>query len=134
MGIQFKKVSNGISCDVNFIDKLNIIKGASGTGKTFLFNVIYSYCTFSGIKCAFIDYRVVASGNTDLIFEMCKNKSIVILDNADLYLTQDLFSRIRTLDCTVIVSKKSTFGLDMRDVHLYTVNYSGDSLSTVRRM
>lgn len=127
-----KRVMGGISFDINFADKINVIKGASGTGKTFLFNMLSSYCSSNKISYAFIDYKFLASGDEDLIFPHCLNKELIILDNADLYLTPELFDKIRNLNATVILSKKSTFGLNMDDAHLYTIDYINTSLLTRR--
>lgn len=132
MGIQFKLESSGVMFDVKFFDRLNYIKGSSGTGKTFLFNVMQAYCVLNGIPCAFVDSKMLASVNNDIIYSMCKEKEIVILDHADLYLDAELFNKIRDLGCTVIVSKKRTFGLNMEDVHLYLVEYEGNTLCTKR--
>lgn len=130
--LQFKKLINGVNFDVSFIDSINVIRGSSGTGKTFLFNVISAYCAKNNITHAYIDYKTVLTGDTDLILPHCKGKDIVILDNADLYLTSDLFQSIRDLGCTIILSKKTTFGLNMRGAHLYTIDYKGNVLATRR--
>ena len=130
--LQFKKPINGVDFDVSFTDKVNVFRGSSGTGKTFLFNVISAYCAKNNISHAYIDYKTVLTDDIDLILSHCKGKDIVILDNADLYLTPDLFQSIRDLGCTIILSKKTTFGLNMRDAHLYTVDYNGNTLSTRR--
>ena len=128
--LKVKRTSGGVDFDVDFIDEINVIKGASGTGKTFLFNMLSSYCISNKIPFAFIGYRFLASGDEGLIFSLCINKKIIILDNADLYLTPELFNKLRGLNATIILSKKHTFGLNMDDAHLYTVDYSGSSLST----
>lgn len=130
--LQFKKKVNGIDFDISFEDDINVIKGASGTGKTFLFNVISSYCTNNKISYAFIDYKFVASGDESLILSHCMNKDIIILDNADLYLNPELFEQIKGVGATIILSKKSTFGLDMRNAHLYVIDYRGSLLRTRR--
>lgn len=115
-----------------FEDKVNVIRGNSGTGKTFMFSTIASYCMLNSIKYAYIDYNFVASNDTDLIYQHCYDKDIIILDNADLYLDSELFSKLLSLNATIILSKKTTYGLDMKDAHLYVVNYDSDCLSTRR--
>lgn len=130
--LNIKKVINGVSFDINFTDRINVIKGASGTGKTFLFNILMSYCVNNKISYAYIDYNFLASGDESLIFSHCLNKDLIMLDNADLYLTFELFNKIRSLDATIILSKKSTFGLNMEDAHLYNIEYINSSLITRR--
>lgn len=130
---QYSKLTNGVEFNISFIDKINIIKGSSGTGKTFLFNTIASYCVSNKISYALIDYKIVASGDESLILSHCRNKSLIILDNADLYLTSELFNNIINLKLTIILSIKATFGLNMENAHLYTVTYK-DSLLKTRRV
>lgn len=132
MGIQFNLKINNVMFDVHFSDQLNFIKGSFGVGKSFLLNTIQSYCIFEGISCALINSTVLASANTDIIYSMCQNKDIVLLDDTDLYLDNELFCKIKNLNCTVIFNKKSVFGLDMAGVHLYIVRYEGDKLYTER--
>lgn len=130
--IKFEKDINGIHFNVNFMDEINVIKGYSGTGKTFLFNMLRSYCMLQGIPCAYIDYTFVSDGDIDLILEHCVGKELIILDNADLYLNHELFNNIRSIGKTIIMSKKSTYGLNMTKAHVYMIGYDESSLSTRR--
>lgn len=130
--IKLDRTMGGIVYNINFTDRINVIKGASGTGKTFLFNTLASYFVNNKIPYALIDYRFLATGDKDLIYPHCLNKKVIILDNADLYLTKELFDKIKDSDATIILSKKSTFGLDMEDAHLYTIEYANSSLVTRR--
>lgn len=130
--LKFKKKSNGVDFDVNFMDEINIFTDASGTGKTFLFKVLCSYCRDNDMKYAYIDYNMIDTGDEGLILSHCKNKDVIILDNADLYLTPELWNAIRNLNKLIILSKKSTFGLNMKGVHSYTIDYNGSELNTRR--
>jgi hypothetical protein len=129
---KLNKEIGGTTFNVDFIDKINMIKGNSGTGKTYLFTVLYSYCSVNNISCVYIDYKMVASSNESLIFEQCKNKKLILLDNADLYLTSELFNKIKSLDATIIISKKTSFGLNMTGVHLYKLLYENGKIQTRR--
>ena len=130
--LKVKRKMYGINFDVNFTDRINLLKGASGTGKTFLLNALASYCTDNKIKYAFINYKFLATRGESSIFAPCLNEELILLDNADLYLTPELFDEIRSLDATIIMSMKTTFGLNMDDVHVYSVDYDGSSLATRR--
>lgn len=130
--LEFNKVIGGIHFDVKFSDKINIIRGDSGTGKTFLFNTIESFCVSNSIPYASIDYKFLASNDVDLIYTHCINKDIILLDNADLYLTPELFNKIINLNKTVIISKKSIYGLNASDIHLYSIEYTEFELKTRR--
>lgn len=110
---KMKELINGVYFDVNFIDKINIIKQLSGTGKTFLFKTMNEYCKLYDISCLYCDYRF-ADFSEQKIFSLCEDYEMIILDNADLYLTTDLFTSLQELNKFMIVSIKSTVGLDMQ--------------------
>lgn len=131
---ELKKRINGINFDVSFNDKVNLIRGNSGTGKTFLFRVISDYCVNNRIPCAYVDYKIISNSDKDFILNYCKNKDIIILDNADLYLDNILLKMLKSLRGTIVLSKKSSYGLDSIDMNLYTVSYDGKDLKTKRVM
>lgn len=130
--LEFNKVIGGIHFDVKFSDKINIIRGESGTGKTFLLKTIESFCANNSIPYASIDHKFLASNDVDLIYMHCINKDIILLDNADLYLTPELFNKILSLNKTVIMSKKSIYGLNAADIHLYSIEFTESELKTSR--
>lgn len=129
---KMKELINGVYFDVNFIDKINIIKQLSGTGKTFLFKTMNEYCKLYDISCLYCDYRF-ADFSEQKIFSLCEDYEMIILDNADLYLTTDLFTSLQELNKFIIVSIKSTVGLDMQQAGTYAVKYDEQSLTTIRR-
>lgn len=130
--LKIKEKLNGVFFDVSFQDKINILRGPSGSGKTFLFNTISAYCYTKGISYAFIDYRFLASNDEGLILSHCIGKDILLFDNADLYMSSELFNEVRKLGSTIIMSIKNTYGLNMSEARSYRVMYEGNSLKTRR--
>lgn len=127
--LQLNEVFSGVHFDVLFEDKVNLFSGVSGEGKTFMFKMIKTYLKVKGVFCFYI-----CSEMLDLPLEImksaCRGKSVIIFDNADLYLTQDLFdSVVKTAD-TIIISMKSPYKLVMSDVGFYSLNYEADNLCT----
>jgi len=108
--------------DIDFKDRVNLIVDNSGTGKTFMMELIWSYCLDNGISCTHVDYKhrdVPLSGE------------ILLFDKADLYLTPEMFEKLKTLDAISIISIKDKLGLDYRDCGLYRLVTSYNSDGTI---
>lgn len=113
---------SGVNFKAEFTGKLNMLSSPSGTGKTFLLHAIQSFCTNQNIEYAFYNCRNCIL-DEELIKALCKDSQIVLLDNADLYLTNELLSWFKTQNMIVIICMKNTSHLDMEGVVEYTVDY-----------
>ena len=91
--LKIKTKYKGVSVDAKIIEGISILRGHSGTGKTFFMEAAYAYCQDNNISCIMMDYK---SRNLDAesIKNTCKNMDVVLLDNADLYLTPNLLKDI----------------------------------------
>ncbi|MGN0634149.1 MAG: hypothetical protein ACI4JW_09815 [Oscillospiraceae bacterium] len=71
-----------ITLNVNISDSVAIILGDSGSGKTFMFEMIASYCVINNIPYERFDYK---SENKDFEWfkQSMKKADIVLMDNAD---------------------------------------------------
>lgn len=129
--LKLDEVFNGIHFNVSFEDKVNLFDGNSGEGKTFMFKMIKTYLKVKGVSCFYICSEMF-DFPLETIKSICRGKSVVIFDNADLYLTQDLLdSVVKTAD-TIIINMKNPYNLVMSDVGFYSLNYDTDSLCTNR--
>lgn len=127
----YKGVSN-INLNIDINDKVAILLDESGTGKTFMFQMLESYCVINKIAYEKFDY---GSENKDLewFIQSMKKASIVILDNSDLYMTSELFDYLKSSNKQVIISIKHTEKLNSyENCGFYTVLYDGKTLKTVR--
>jgi ABC-type polar amino acid transport system ATPase subunit len=122
-------VSRGVSVNVKLKDKLCCFIDDSGTGKSFLFTIIYEYCKENGIPIALLNYTATDFGD-EAIINSCKNKSVVIFDNADLYLSNNIISSV-TAD-VVIMSIKSVEKYRFNDYGEYSVESSRYEIKTRR--
>ncbi len=68
-----------------------------------------------------------ADYTNEQIIELSKNVEVVLLNNADLYLNNDLFSWFKQK--LFIVCMKDTTGLDMDGVHKYITNYKDEQIT-----
>lgn len=97
MSLILNRVIGGIHFDVKFEDKVCVMMGFSGTGKTFLLKTMRSCLTLKKVSCFYVspesmqDLGVTSDDLGELIL---KNKPYVVLfDNASFYLSDDLLQK-----------------------------------------
>ena len=128
MNIEY--TSNGVVFSVNLESKVNIIFDDSGTGKSFFFETLKDYCKLKNIDYSFFNYQ---TSNTKNKLINVKDDELVIMDNADLYLTRDILNELKTGKCIIILSIKNFHNIGLRDSTLYTVDYT-ENRFTLRRL
>ena len=128
--LQFNFNYNNLPATVNLEDNICYLLGDSGTGKTFIFSIIDYYCSINQIKCVNVNYAIASAMGKDLI-SICNRHDIVILDDADLYITNDILKQIKAKH--ILVGIKSQFGLTKADAGLYRVKYTEDSIDLRRK-
>lgn len=128
--MKFSETVNGVTLFADFKDKVCIFDSDSGTGKTYLFSVIHAYCLSHGISVANINYHM-PSFDEGLIIESCKNAKVVIFDNADLYLSNDIISKVYDSSDLILIAIKDAERINF-DAGIYYVDYTSDKLEAVR--
>lgn len=120
-------VFNGININVKFNKGITYLRGYSGTGKTLLLSAVELYCRNQDIRCYLFDYHV-QDLSKEQICVMCSGMQVLLLDNADLYLTPDL---LRELQCAsyVIISMKNLLGFDLFSATSCLVHYNNRQLT-----
>lgn len=104
-------IFNGVHMNACFSNSVNFLCGDSGTGKTFLMHGIELYCANNGISCQYVDSRARGKSE-DYILSMCLGSDVVMLDNAALYLTPSLYTKLREHSKYLIISIKDRSALD----------------------
>ena len=127
MKIDFNYGSIEVKADLK--DKICVFFDMSGTGKTFLFTMLKSYFLDAGISFISVDY---ASYKILDGYDFSDDTKVVILDNADLYMTSDMFSKLEKSNKLVIMSIKSIKGLNQRYMGFYNVIYTKDKMQVMR--
>lgn len=120
--LEIKTIYNGININGTFRKGLNILVGYSGTGKSLLLAAVDLYCIQNDIKCILCNYND-AILSEDKIINICRGFDIVLLDNADLYITNDILINIRNMAEIVIMSMKNTSAISTGDAREYIVEY-----------
>lgn len=129
--IKFIKEYSGIIFDINIQDKINLFTGYSGTGKTFAFGAIQEYLKSNNVNTIYFDYRQI-DYTTEQLISLCKNREVVILDNADLYTTQELLDYLINSDKIIMCSIKNRYKYRFKAFGTYDINYENTRL-VIRR-
>lgn len=125
--LEVKTDIGGVECNVLFQRKVNILKGDSGTGKSWLFRLLQSYFVANGISYYFVNYLTRSEPET--IIAQAKKVQYLLLDNADLYLNSDTIGELLQCDATCIVATRLIKLLDIRKMGFYKVVYKDEALS-----
>ena len=95
--LQFDYNSMDIHMCGKFESRCNILSDSSGTGKTLLLSTLLFYCMEQGYRVRHYDYAHPLE-KVELGYD------ILLLDNADLYLTQELLDSLCDLDGLIVIS------------------------------
>ena len=113
---------NDITIEAEIFKGVNLLSGNSGTGKTLLMQSIELYCANNNIKYAFLNYR--NKDNTkEQIISLCQNTDIVMIDNADLFITNDIIREILEISNYIVISLKDSSKIDGRKIRECIVHY-----------
>jgi hypothetical protein len=115
---------------LEFKNRICYIIDESGTGKTFLFSNLRNYCINNNVDFVLVDYNY-SNKSEDEIINVCRNCSeIIILDNADLYLTPKIIDNLKAK--LVIASLKASIGLKTDETGNYELVQNGNVISVKR--
>lgn len=120
-----------LNIKVSISDRIAVFFDDSATGKTYLFGILRKKLIMEGEKVIFVNSESMRTKDgSDIVL----NSDVVILDNADLYLTDELFDRIMKCKALVLLSVKSIKHILRSDeIGYYRVKFGNDVLMTVRR-
>ena len=107
-----------------------ILFGYSGTGKTFLFKALAEYFIENDINYIYIDYQGAYLA-LDTIKSIVCDRDFILMDNADLYMTAELYDYLKSLNNYKVISLKDTMPLNLENTHIMRVNYKDNSLKTI---
>ena len=123
---------SNINLSINITDSVAILLDDSGTWKTFMLEMLESYFVANGIAYKKFDYSS-ENEDTNWFIQGMQKANIVLLDNADLYMTKELFNYLKSSNKQVIMSIKHTEKLgSFENCGFYTINYDNNNLKTVR--
>lgn len=113
-------IYNSIHTEININTGINLLSSESGSGKTLLLNLIADYCSKNNTQYYIINYT-----NIDQLTELFSNTyEIVLLDNADRYITDEILEKLREISKYAIIVLKDDSKVDTRDTSQYLVHYN----------
>lgn len=121
--------------DVKFDGKLNILKGNSATGKSYLMHLIYSYIRERKNRViGWLDYKDRDKDIKEILNHYKSiGVSLILIDNADIFMTWELFNYLDKLGFTTIVSLKNTLlASGVKEQKSYHVIFDKDSITLKR--
>lgn len=122
-----------IRVDAKFNDGINVIYCYSGTGKTFLFTKLNDYYANNNMhRVSLINYNFY-NKSVDAVIDFCKGSDLILLDNADLYISHDLINRLKSICNCIVVSMKNTLFFDKYEVSELSVEYNNHYIRTIQR-
>lgn len=126
--MKINAVFNNINIEANFTGKLNILEGNSGTGKTLLMKAIKLYCLSNSIPYRHLDYTN-KDDTVEQLISYCSKTQIITIDNADLFISDELLEGLCKTAKLIIISLKQTHLISMDKTHTYIVHYENNHLS-----
>jgi len=117
--------------DIELNNNIVLLRDYSGTGKTFLYTILISYFQENNIPFSFFDYK-----NSEISFDVMRsqlsNKEYVLMDCADLYMTEKLWNWLKKIDAYCIISMKGLGDYNLNGVDICTVKFTNDNLRLER--
>lgn len=136
MGLTMNRKIGGIDFDIKFDDRVCIMMGFSGTGKTFLLKTLMSCLSLKNISCLYIspdELRNLGVDEDSLEALIYKSKPRVILfDNASFYLTNALAQAALTVCEFIIIGTNYLTYVNLGKCGYYDLDFEGNILR-VRR-
>lgn len=118
---------NSINVDVTLNEGVNLLSGDSGTGKTLLMQVVEFYCLENDIRYAFINYRQ-ARYTFEQIISDCNGAEMILIDNADLFITEELMKELKKIGKYILISLKDATKIDASNITEFLVHYENRKL------
>lgn len=113
---------NDIDVEVELSAGINMLSGDSGTGKTLLMQAVELYCAENKIKYTFLNYRN-RDNSIEQLLTLCDKSEVIIIDNADLFISEKLVSKLKEKSKYLLISLKDSTKIDERDIIEYIVHY-----------
>ncbi len=134
MKIKLKnEMCQGAIIDAELDAKLNILTGNSGSGKSMLLQALDLYCSRNDLNWVFCNYHQMNYAKEKLI-DICSNKDVVLLDNADLYITEDILNRILKTSKMVVMSLHDISAVSTNEAAIIQVIYTNDLRLSIRKL
>lgn len=116
-----------ISVKVSLPQRINVVRGNSGMGKTFLAKVLRQLVLkgYDVVSIRFDNYKAVSCEQISTFGD----NTLLIIDNADLYMSKELQHAILNNTATCLIYTRDTRFFNITNSALCVVRYVGKELS-----
>lgn len=121
--IHIEQMYNGIYVEAELGSGVNVLCSESGTGKTLFMRAVELYCLTNEIKHVFFNYRN-AKYDEEILIEICEDKDVIIIDDADLFPINKLVVGIKAANPIILISLKDSTKINESDNKEFLVHYS----------
>ena len=119
---------SGFKVSVELVSKVMILFSDSGVGKTFLFDCLRSYCITHGLKYGIMTYSLISNKGIDELRVFLSNFDVIMLNEADLYMTTELYKLLKELDAISLVELHRLILINDSDVKLVEVSFNENEI------
>jgi len=151
MAVSYDFTYNSIHISCSLDNGVSVLTGASGSGKSLFLHALAAYLRLHHVRVALCDASFIHKSSDEIISyckceldidelfklfsddldskdELLESPTIVLLDNADLYATNELIKELRDMYDYVVMSLHRFDKLDMTEVFSYSVRYIDSEL------
>ena len=126
-----QQFAGGMHLHVDLKHNICLLQDPSGRGKTYGMQLIQIYCAAEGKECFCIN-SLNFNGDISTKIKGVRSGGIVLLDDAELYLTNDLLSDIYREDLIILVSTHADIEYQPNiSIGYYYVRFDCNSVSIV---
>lgn len=123
-----KNIGN-LRVDFDFSHKFNILMGDSASGKSYVLKILSRELYGDREKqCVLVNY-MDAQYSEEHILQRINKMNVILLDNAELYLTQKIINFISNADAIVLIAGRYFFNLYFNQSVFYRVNFNKQYLT-----
>lgn len=121
--LNIKQNFNGIDVEAFLKEGINLLSGDSGSGKTLFMQAVELYCLENNISYTLLNYRQ-HDKSTKQLEVLCGNSEIILIDNADLFVSAELIKILKKTSKYILLSLHDTTKIDERNIAEFIVHYN----------
>ena len=131
MRIELNKAMRGVQFDISIPEGVFLFGGDSSTGKSYLLSFLSEEYEDISSYVNYVDVKGNKYDSTNRIKSKIDSTQIALLDNADLYMTQDLYDYVKLHSKIVLIAARDMFLADYSGAHFADVDYDGKKMEVV---
>lgn len=124
--IEYSKVVSGLNVHLLLEDRVNVLIDESATGKTFMVSILKDDRAALNVNLICVDYTNFEQAS--MLISLATKNTLVILDNADIYLDREISKLIRDSEASFLIICKSVRNLAISKAGFYKAEFCNSKL------